>query len=127
MVVLSGTDCGWEGQPAWQETVGQFQFPLCWTVKPNVLPLPLGRAVITLPLESHEALVFQVAMIFWGELTVTVTVQLSVPETVTLPLKRSFHFSPSEYVAVQPPGFWPGVVVVVVVGLVPPTPRCSTC
>jgi hypothetical protein len=39
----------------------------------------LGRAVITFPLLSQVALVFQTAMIFCGGLTVTVTTQLSVP------------------------------------------------
>jgi hypothetical protein len=30
-----------------QETVGQVQLPLGWTVTPKVLPLPLGFAVST--------------------------------------------------------------------------------
>lgn len=59
-----------------QVRLGQFQLPPCWMVKPNTLPLPLGRAVITLPLPSQLVLAFQVAMIFCGELTVTVTTHL---------------------------------------------------
>ena len=39
--------------------------------------------------------VFHVAMMRCGLLRVTVTTQLFVPVTVTLPLKRSDHFWPS--------------------------------
>ncbi len=64
-------------------------------VNPKTLPLPLGRAVMTKPLLSHVGLVFQVAMTRCGDWSVTVTTQLSLPETVTWPLKRSPHFWPS--------------------------------
>jgi hypothetical protein len=64
-------------------------------VKPKVLPAPLGRAVITMPLLSQLTAAFQVAMIRCGLRTVTVTVQAFVPLTVTWPLNRSFHFWPS--------------------------------
>jgi len=59
---------------------------------------------------------FHVAMIFCGLRTVTVDCQplmLPFARMVTVPLKRSFHFWPSEYVAVQlPPPVGGGVVVV---------------
>jgi hypothetical protein len=90
-----GEDRAEPGQAGRQVSAGQAQLPPCCTVKPNELPLPLGRAVITLPLESQVAVVFQVAMTRWGDDTVTVTIQLLVPLTVTWPLKRSFHFWPS--------------------------------
>lgn len=35
------------GQLALHETLGQFQLPLAWMVTPQLLPLPLGRAVST--------------------------------------------------------------------------------
>ena len=75
-----------------QVRLGQVQLPPCWTVNPKLLPDPFGRAVITLPLLSQLTVAFQVAMIFWGWRTVTVTVQAFEPETVTWPLKRSLHF-----------------------------------
>ena len=55
-------------------------------VKPNELPLPLGLAVITLPLESQLTDAFQVELIFWGGVMVTVTIQLLAPVTLTVVL-----------------------------------------
>lgn len=108
-------------------TLGHVQLPPCWTVKPNDVvwpaesaPLPLGRIVMTLPEESHVGDPFHVAMIRCGLRTVTVDCQLLMFELarmVTVPLKRSPHFCPSEYVAVQlPPPVGGGVVGGGVVG-----------
>ena len=66
-----------------QETVGQVQLPLCWMVTPQLLPLPLGVAVSTWAL-GQVSLMFQVAMIFAGDGTFIVTVQLFEPDTATL-------------------------------------------
>lgn len=104
-------------------TLGHVQLPPCCTVNPNDVvcpaesaPLPLGFMVITFPEESHDGDPFHVAMIFCGLRTVTVDCQplmLPFARMVTVPLKRSFHFWPSEYVAVQlPPPVGGGVVVV---------------
>src|SRR5690606_382384 len=71
------------GQLVLQETVGQVQLPLCWMVTPQLLPLPLGVAVSTWAL-GQVALMFQVAMIFAGDGTFIVTVQLFEPDTATL-------------------------------------------
>lgn len=71
------------GQFVLQETVGQVQLPLCWMVTPQLLPLPLGVAVSTWAL-GQVALMFQVAMIFAGDGTFIVTVQLFEPDTATL-------------------------------------------
>ncbi len=81
----------WSGQ-ALQETVGQVHVPLAMMVTPKLLPLPFGRAVMTWPLESQLALVFQVELIFSGDGTFIVTVQLLEPDTDTLRLYRSPHF-----------------------------------
>ena len=47
------------GYPVLQDTDGQVQVPLGETVKPQLLPLPLGVAFITYWL-GHVALTFQV-------------------------------------------------------------------
>ena len=70
---------------AWQETVGQVQVPLVMMVTPKALPLPLGVPIMTWLL-GQVALTFQVEEIFSGEGTFIVTVQLLLPETVTLRL-----------------------------------------
>src|SRR5690242_5266271 len=90
-------------------------------VRPNVLPFPLGRAVITRPVLSQLTDAFQVAMTRWGERRVTVTTQLFVPLTVMEPLKRSDHCCPAVYVVVQLPPLVGGGVVGGVVGLPPPS------
>ncbi len=50
---------GGGGQPVVQLTVGHVHWPLGETVNPQLLPLPLGLAVITYWL-GQEALTFQV-------------------------------------------------------------------
>ena len=69
-----------------QLTVGQVQLPLVMIVTPKLLPLPLGRAVITWPDPSQLALMFQVALIRSGDGTFIVTTQLLVPDTATFRL-----------------------------------------
>ena len=60
--------------------------PALIVVKPNELPFPLGRAVMMLPLLSQVGDVFQVELIFWGGVMVTVTIQVLVPETLMVAL-----------------------------------------
>jgi len=62
--------------------VGAVKFPFAMTVNPNDVdapaarfPLPLGRMVITLPLESQVGDPFHVAETRCGDRTVTVVVQ----------------------------------------------------
>ena len=74
-------------QPTRQLTLGRAELlPLNIVVKPNELPLPLGRAVMTLPLESQLTDAFQVELIRWGGVMVTVTIQLLLPVTLTVVL-----------------------------------------
>jgi hypothetical protein len=58
---------------------------LVWIVTPKLLPLPFGLATMTWAL-GQVALVFQVEMIFSGEGTFIVTVQVLEPVTDTLRL-----------------------------------------
>ena len=74
-------------QPTRQLTLGRAELlPLNIVVKPNELPLPLGRAVMTLPLESQLTDALQVELIRWGGVMVTVTIQLLLPVTLTVVL-----------------------------------------
>ncbi len=59
------------------------ELPFIIVVKPNVLPLPLERIVITLPLPSQVGLPLQVEEIFCGEVMTTTTDQVLAPLTVT--------------------------------------------
>jgi hypothetical protein len=89
--VIQRRAAGWatrrvrSGQPLLQETVGQFQLPLCRMVTPQLLPLPFGVPTICWA-EGQVALTFQVAMIVAGDGTFIVTVQLLDPDTATFRL-----------------------------------------
>lgn len=80
--------------------------PLCLMVTPQLLPFPLGVAVMTAPAALQVALMFQVARTRAGPDMVMVTIQLLVPVTLTLRLYRSLQIVPADSVAVQlpPPG-----------------------
>jgi hypothetical protein len=60
--------------------------PLNIVVNPNELPLPFGRAVMMNPVLSQLTDALQVALIRWGAVRVTVTIQLFVPETLMVVL-----------------------------------------
>ena len=75
------------GQPTRQLAVGlAVVLPLNIVVKPKELPLPLGRAVMMLPVLSQLTDAFQVVLIFCGAVMVTVTIQVLVPLTLTVVL-----------------------------------------
>ena len=84
-----------------QETEGQVHVPLVVTVKPQLLPLPLGVAFITYWL-GQVALTFQVEATTDGAAMFTVTVQVLEPVTATLRLYQLLPFVPADSVAVQP-------------------------
>ena len=71
-------------------------------VKPKVLPEPLDFMVSAVPLASKVAVPLQVAEIFCGEVTLTATVQVLAPVTVTEELYWSPQAVPGVTVAVQP-------------------------
>ena len=74
-------------QPTRQLTVGLAEaLPLNIVVKPNELPLPFGRAVMTLPLASQLTDALHVELIRCGGVIVTVTIQLLLPVTLTVVL-----------------------------------------
>jgi len=72
------------------------------TVKPQLLPLPLGVAFITYWL-GQVALTFQVEATTDGAAMLTVTVQVLEPLTATLRLYQPLPFDPADSVAVQLP------------------------
>jgi hypothetical protein len=76
---------GWPRYPAVQDRICGLALvlPLNMVVKPNVLPLPLDRMVITLPVLSQVGLPFQVVEIFCGAVMATTTAQVLAPVTVT--------------------------------------------
>jgi ABC-2 type transport system permease protein len=79
------------GITGWMEAIGYLLLGL-------LAVLPLGFIVMTLA-EDQVAVPFHVAMMRCGLRTVTVDVQLLMfvfARMVTVPLKRSFHFWPSE-------------------------------
>ena len=75
--------------------------PFIIVVKPNVLPLPLGRTVKVWPLLVKAPL--HVVVTCCGEVMATVTVQAVDPLTVTEVLYRSPQTVPAVIVAVQLP------------------------
>ena len=89
---------GRTGQESEQERIcGLLKLPLAITVKPKVLPLPLARMVIMLPLLSQLGEPLQVVETRCGGVTATTTTQLLPvpPLTVTEPLNRSLHRVPA--------------------------------
>lgn len=94
-------------QPAVQDLIWgrALELPFIIVVKPNVLPLPLERTVITLPLLSQLKLPLQVVETRCGEVIATTTDQVLAPLTVTEVLYRSPQTVPGVIDAVQlPPG-----------------------
>src|SRR5690349_102020 len=89
-------------------------------VKPKVLPEPLDFIVRTLPPASKLAAPLQVEEIFCGAVTVTTTVQVLAPVTVTEELYRSPQTVPGVNVAVQVPEPVTGAVDGELVGVVVP-------
>jgi hypothetical protein len=88
--------------PALQETDGHVHWPLGETVKPQLLPLPLGVAFITYWL-GQVAVTFRVEYTTAGATMFTVTVQLLEPVTETLRLYQLLPDDPADSVAVHEP------------------------
>ena len=88
--------------PVLQETDGHVHWPLGETVKPQLLPLPLGVAFMTYWL-GQVAVTFQVEYTTAGAAMFTVTVQLLEPVTETLRLYQLLPDDPADSVAVHEP------------------------